>query len=147
MAEAGTNKIKFSILTPQKRVLEAIADAVYFPTTQGVVGVLPAHAPMMCHVGTGILHYDHDNMTSFLSISGGVAEVKENVLTLLVDAAEDAPGIDVGRAQKALERARKRLSETGDTIDSERAMASERRAMARLEAASRVSTSGTTLRH
>lgn len=142
MEKVSANQIKVTVLTPARKVLEAVGHAVYFPTTQGTVGILPGHAPLMAQVGTGVLHYEHENMSSFLSISGGLAEVRDNNVTLIVDAAEEAATIDVNRAQKALERARKRLSTTSkeETLDVQRAIYAEHRAMARIEVVTRHTT-------
>ena len=136
---AASNILKLLVLTPTKRVAEATAENIYFPTSQGIVGILPAHAALVCQVGTGVLHYTKDNVTSFMTVSGGVAEVKDNVVTLLVDRAEEASTIDIKRADKSLERAQQRLSgmgKGGSAVDMDRAIAAEARARARLEAAS-----------
>lgn len=142
MDKVPSNQVKVTVLTPAKKVLEAVGSAVYFPTTQGVVGILPGHAPLLCQVGTGVLHYDHENMSSFLAVSGGMAEVRDNKVTLVVDAAEEAATIDLERAQKALERARRRLAASKDDVnlDIQRAIAAEHRSLARIEAAARHAT-------
>lgn len=132
-------KLKLTVLTPAKRVVEALCDNVYFPTSQGIIGVLPGHIALVCEVGTGVLHFDHDNQTAFLSVSGGVAEVRNDEVNLIVDIAEDAAGIDVGRAERALQKARELLGGRGSGTDEDLAKASEAeaRALARLNAANR----------
>lgn len=139
MAEAlGKNQLKLLILTPSKKLVEDIADDVYFPTIEGIVGILPGHTSLVCQLGTGIVHYRKGNMTAFLSISGGVGEVTNDVVTLLADQSEEAASIDLKRAEKALDRSRQRLAGAAkqqEQIDMERAAASEARAIARIEAA------------
>ena len=139
MDKVPSNQVKVTVLTPSRRVVEATASAVYFPTTRGSVGILPGHAPLMCQVGTGVLHYDLENSTAFLAICGGMAEVRDNKVTLVVDVAEEAATIDVERAQKALERARRRLGAAKEEakLDIQRAISSEHRALARIEAVTR----------
>jgi F-type H+-transporting ATPase subunit epsilon len=86
-------------------------------------------------MGTGVLYFNHGGTTTFMSVSGGVADVKDNVVTLLVDVAEDAPSIDVSRAEKALQRAQ--LARSGRNVEADIATAGhdEARALARIEAA------------
>lgn len=147
-----TNELKLVVLTPTKRVVDAVCDNVYFPSTGGILGVLPGHTSLVCQVGTGVVHYTRGNSTAFLTVAGGVAEVFNNQVSLLVDIAEDAAAIDIERAQKALQRARDRLAgiepngsatlgaasaaaKAAAELDMNRAAAAEARALARIEAA------------
>ena len=59
-------------------------------TPNGALGVLANHAPMMCLVREGQLLFRNEDGDEFmLNHSAGVARVRENVLTLLADRAED----------------------------------------------------------
>lgn len=131
--------LQLTVLTPTRRLVESVGcTAVHFPSAQGVLGILPEHADLVCALGTGLVYFETDNVTSFLTISGGVAKVDGKSVTLLADVAEDAASIDVGRAQRALERARERLSSGGDNGTPEEvheAVSAESRALARIEAA------------
>lgn len=129
--------MKLEILTPQKRITDADnVDEIYFPGDIGIVGVLPDHAPMVSLVGTGIVTYTQGNVSGFVKVSGGFADISNAKMTLLVEVGENAAHIDVSRAQRALERAEGRLAakELG-SIDIRRAEAAKERAMARLRAA------------
>lgn len=131
--------LQLTVLTPTRRLLDGVVcQAVYFPSSQGILGVLPEHTDLVCALGTGLVHYDSENVTSFLVVSGGVAQVNGRSVTLLADVAEDAASIDAGRAQRALERARERQAGKGEGLkvdDVHEAIAAEARAVARLEAA------------
>lgn len=137
----AANALRLVVLTPSKRLLDVVASAVYFPSAQGKLGILPGHAALVCQLGTGVLHYEHDNLVSFLSIAGGVGEVRDNVVTLLADVAEDSTVIDVSRAEKALQKARSVLAGGSEVsfADMDVAAQAEARAMARLEAATHAS--------
>lgn len=131
--------IQLTVLTPTRRVVESVGcSAVHFPSAQGVLGILPEHADLVCALGTGIVYYETNNVTSFLTISGGIGKVDGKSVTLLADVAEDAASIDVGRAQRALEKAREKLSVgsgNGTPEEVHEAVAAQTRAMARIEAA------------
>ena len=144
MATLGQNELRIVVLTPTRKLFDAVADDVSFPSTLGRLQILPGHASLVCQVGTGVLFYNKGNTTSFCSISGGVADVKDNTVTILADRGEDAASIDAARAEKALERAKLRMAgkslngvapSEGALFDLARAADAEARAATRLEAA------------
>ena len=129
--------IHLVILTPNKKLVDELHVAeVFFPTETGRVGILPDHAAMVTAVGTGVVSYLQKNVSGFLKVAGGVAEVCDNTLTLLVDTGEVASNIDVDRAKRALERAEGRLAAKDlGNVDVKRAQKSKERAFARLQTA------------
>jgi F-type H+-transporting ATPase subunit epsilon len=92
-------------------------------------------------MGIGIATLAAPAQTVYVAISGGVAEVHDNTVTLLAEVAELATEIDTSRAQRAAERARKRLEAAycgpgGEVIvDVERARTALARAINRLHTA------------
>lgn len=140
---ANNDELKVVVLTPSRKLAEESCTSLQLPTPDGEIGILPQHAPLVTKIGSGVLHYDKSDRTTFFAVSGGVAEIRDNVVTVLVDLAEEASTIDVARAQRSLERARARLTTAAAAVatsetDMSRAMAAEARAAARLEAASRL---------
>lgn len=131
----ASGSLRLVVLTPTRKLVDATAEEVYFPSTLGRLGILPGHAALVCQVGTGVLYYNNGGTTSFMAVSGGVADVKDNVVTLLVDVAEDAAAIDMARAEKAKARAQARLSGKEADADLHTAAHDEARAVARIEAA------------
>jgi F-type H+-transporting ATPase subunit epsilon len=131
------SSIHFLILTPNRTLIdEKDVEEVYFPTEHGSVGILPDHAPMVTTVGTGVVVYSQKNVSGFLKVAGGIAEVLDNTVTLLVDTGEEASNIDVNRAKRALERAEGRLAAKDlGNIDVKRAQAAKKRAQARIQTA------------
>lgn len=135
MADKHSGELKLVVLTPTRKLVDVVCDEVYFPSTLGRLGILPGHAALVCQMGTGVLYYNRGGVTTFMAVSGGVGDVKDNVVTLLVDVAEDAPSIDVSRAEKALQRAQ--AARAGKDVDADVVAAGhdEARALARIEAA------------
>ncbi len=114
------------------------AESLIVPGVEGYLGVLANHAPLMTAIGIGALTYrDSAGYEHLFAVTDGFLEVSGNVATIIADAAETADHIDIERARKALERAKKRLeqatSEPG--IDVERARAAYRRALNRIKVA------------
>ncbi len=129
-------KILLEVITPDRLVVRDEVDMVIATGIDGEFGVLPNHAPLLCLLQTGEARFKKDGSIEYMAITGGVAEVFENKMTILADAAELAREIDVKRAMKARERALKRLRQR-EKIDVARAEAALRRAMVRLKVAHR----------
>lgn len=129
-------KLRLEIVTPDKTVLETEADFVSVPGLEGIFGVLPGHIPFLSALAIGSLHYTLNGETHYVCISGGFAEVSNNTVRILADAAEKCEDIDMDRAEKAKERALERLRQARDEhrqdVNQIRAEASLHRAINRL---------------
>ena len=82
------DRIALKIVTPSGVLLERDVNYVNLPTPEGSVGILSNHAPMLCAVGKGKLKYRFEGGESFVSVAGGVAQVENNVLTVLAEEAQ-----------------------------------------------------------
>lgn len=80
------DRIKLSVVTAEGDSHEKMVNYVSLPTAFGSVGVLSGHAPMLCAVKSGILKYRvGENSVFRLSVSDGIANVADNVVTVLVN--------------------------------------------------------------
>jgi F-type H+-transporting ATPase subunit epsilon len=86
-------------------------DEVTAPGVKGEFGVLPNHISFLTLLEPGEMSYKQGATRRFLAISGGYAEVLDNVMTVLAPAAEFGIEIDVNRARAAREKAERHLSE------------------------------------
>ena len=132
------DKLVLEIVTPERQVIKAIVDEVSLPASQGYIGVLPGHAPLLTTLSTGIVKYKQKDKEYFLFLSGGFAEVLSDKIIVLAQIIEKPEEIDVERAKSSKERAEKRLSSHDKDIDIDRAMASLKRALARIEVSSKI---------
>ncbi|HTM11008.1 MAG TPA: F0F1 ATP synthase subunit epsilon [Verrucomicrobiae bacterium] len=131
------DKIQLRIVTPTRLVVDEEVDEVTAPGVLGEFGVLPNHIAFLTLLQPGVLSYKQGGTTTRLAIAGGYAEVLDNVMTVLADAAEFAGEIDIERARRAKDEAEKKLSAL-NLDDRELAIleAAVKRAQARLEVAS-----------
>jgi F-type H+-transporting ATPase subunit epsilon len=129
------NALQLEVVTPDKQVVSQAVDYISAPGVEGEFGVLPNHVNLLSALATGVLRFNADGKNRHAFISGGFADVSDNKVTVLAEAAELAEDIDQTRAQAARERAEKRLTEKTDNVDLTRAEASLKRAMTRLNIA------------
>ena len=128
-----SSSLTLSIVSPEETLLEMAVSKVQFPGTDGLMGVLPRHAQLVSTTDSGMLRA----LTSAgeeieILIHDGFADVTKDSVVVLSRSAEKIGDIDLERAQKAAERARKRLEAKKDSaVDVTRANASLRRALIR----------------
>ena len=127
--------LQLEVVTPDKTVVRAEVEMAVCPGVEGEFGVLPQHVSMLSALKIGDLRYRVNGKDENVFISGGFADVNNNVLSVLAESAELATDIDTARAQAAKERAEKRLSAHDDSLDETRAEAALQRAVTRLQVA------------
>jgi F-type H+-transporting ATPase subunit epsilon len=130
---------QLTVLSPVRRLLDEQVESIIAPGSEGYLGVLAGHAPLITALVPGKLTVkfprgagEGENVgTRVFSLSGGFLEVSRNRAMILAEALE-APGeIDVERAKRAADRARGRLKE-GGAWDVDRAEAALKRALNRI---------------
>lgn len=127
--------VKLDIVTPEEVVYSEDIELLIAPAIDGEIGILPKHIPLVTGLDTGILRIKKDGEEIKVPISDGFMEVKPDLINVVVRTAELPHEIDVDRAQRALERAEKRVNEKNQKTDQARAKAALDRALARLKAA------------
>ena len=132
------DNIRLEVVTPEKEVVNELAQIVMAPGSLGEFGVLNGHTPFMTSLKTGAIHYrDEKGADCYVFVSGGFAEALPDKVTVLAESAERMEDIDTERAKSALERAEKRLAEdrAKEKIDITRARAALERALVRIKLA------------
>jgi F-type H+-transporting ATPase subunit epsilon len=125
-------KIRLEIVSPERLLLSEEVDEVTIPGSEGYLGILPGHLPLLTMLGIGILSYHRGGQKFSFAVSRGFAEVLPDRVIVMADSIERPQEIDLQRAREAKDRAEKRLH-SKDPIDVERAMASLMRAVSRIQ--------------
>src|ERR1700687_4293853 len=126
---------KLEIVTPEKKVVDTVAEEVQIPGKNGYLGVLPGHAPLITELEVGEISFRENSTEQHLAVAWGFAEVLPDKVTILAESAERPSEIDVARARKAKERAEQRLTSGDTAVDVERALDALHRAEVRIEVA------------
>ncbi|HEY6050670.1 MAG TPA: ATP synthase F1 subunit epsilon [Thermoanaerobaculia bacterium] len=132
----------FRLVTPQRLILEAPIVSLEAPGSEGYLGILAHHAPLITPLRPGRLDVrDTAGQSWSYAVSGGFLEVSANRATVLADTAERTDEIDRARAEAALKRAEARLQPHGDAasrsatsndVDRDRAQRAQERAKNRI---------------
>jgi len=127
-------RLFLEIVTPEKIVVSQEVDSVVAPGTEGEFGVLQGHIHFLTGIVPGELRYNTGAGKESMTVTTGFAEVSNDKVSILVDAAEKTSEIDAERARQAMERARERLGKDrrSEDIDTLRAEAALRRAIVRI---------------
>ncbi len=131
--------IHCDIVSQDRTVFEGDVDIVVLPGTDGEMGVLPHHAPLLTTLKYGVIKVRSQGQEEVFTVAGGVAEIQPTIVTVLADAAENVAEIDVARAEAARKHAEEALSQVKPE-EADRYMAIEaalRRSNLRLDAARR----------
>ena len=92
--------LQLEVVTPDKTIVSTPVVMAVCPGVDGEFGVLKDHISLLSALKIGALRYrTESNEEKYVFISGGFADVNNNVLTVLAESAEDAKDIDAARAE------------------------------------------------
>lgn len=130
----------FKLVSLTGTIFEGDVHEVILPTLEGEIGVLKDHMPLTSVATNGMIAVrkepkDNDVKRDYYAASGGVINVENNNLSVLVDEADHFEGIDEAEAQKAYDRALKMKKEAKDQVSLEHAQQLVDRSAVRLQVA------------
>ena len=130
------DRLTLEIATPMRLVVADTVDEVVAPGSEGYFGVLPGHAAFLTTLGVGVVSYRIGRDEHQLAVAGGFAEVRNDKVIILADSAERPEEIDRARAERAKERAERRLAgRSEEEVNYVRCQAALARALVRLQVA------------
>src|SRR5215472_1366608 len=110
-------KLRVELVTAERRVLSQDADFVLAPGSDGDLGVLPKHIPLLTTLKTGEVMVRNDGHEEYLFVAGGFLEVLPDKVVILADVAERAEDIDEARAEEARKRAEELLQHEPENVE------------------------------
>ena len=130
--------IQLQIVSADRSLINEAVDEVQIPGSEGYLGVLPGHTPLLASLGAGELWYRQGQQTHYLAMAYGFAEIQPDRVTILTEFAERADEIDAARAESAKNRAEQRLVSPAMDMDAERARIALLKSLIRLQVSTRV---------
>jgi F-type H+-transporting ATPase subunit epsilon len=130
--------LHLEIVTPEKLAYEDEVDSVQLPGSEGELGVLPHHAPLVSTLGAGELRLRKGGQEESFAIVGGFLQVLPDKVVVMAETADMASEIDLEKAQEARRKAEEAL-ESGfvEGADLAAARASLQSALIRIRVAER----------
>ena len=126
-------KLDVEIVTGERIVFaESDVDMVIAPGSDGMLGILPKHAPLISTLAHGELRVKKGGREQSIVVFGGFIEVTPDKVVVLADSAERVEELDVERAEAARKSAEEAIRNRGETVEIEEALAALRRANLRL---------------
>lgn len=126
------------VVTNERIVLsETDVEMVSAPGSEGMLGILPNHAPLVTTLSAGELRIKKNGSEQSMVVFGGFMEVLPDKVIVLADVAEKVDEIDVVRAEEARKRAEEAIARGGDRMDLAAAEARLSRAQVRIKVGDR----------
>ena len=132
---AISSTLHVEVVTAERQIYSGEADMVIAKGTEGYLGILPRHAPLLTTLAVGEMRIKFGGAEEPLFVAGGFLEVRDNVVTVLADTAEHAEEIDEARAQEARRRAQERLEQATSDVERAEMLGALERAISRIRVA------------
>ncbi len=116
-------KLKLEIVTPEAKVYSEDVDYVLIPGSEGEIGVLPEHMPLLTQLVAGELRATKGGQEHVLAVGEGFVEITPTCVSVLTDMAVGESDIDESAAEAAMKRAEEALKD--DQISDEDQAAAE----------------------
>lgn len=118
--------MKLQLVTLSGTKLESDVYEVILPTEDGEISVFPDHEPLVTLAKSGVISVrsqksDPDSALEVYAISGGVIQIDNSLVRILVDEAEHGSEINEAEIKQALERAQKLKSQATNQVELEKA--------------------------
>lgn len=101
MAESKGNKVKLSVVTPYQNFYEGDVSSLIIPTTDGDIGFMAGHTPMVVALKPGIATVRVDEEVKHFTVSEGFAEISSKAITVVCNSAEYPEDIKISRMCKS----------------------------------------------
>jgi len=130
-----TDMVEFELVSPERLVKSLSVGMVVVPCSEGDIGVLPGHTPLIGTVRPGVVDIHEDGKVSeSIFVSGGFVEVTPERCTLLAEEATAVGDLNQDEAQARLEAGKRALEKASSEVEKSNAEADIKTAEAMLAA-------------
>lgn len=110
MADTLPTKISLTVVTRERKFIEVDVDEVVLPASDGEIGVLPGHTPLLTTLRIGVLRYRAGSTVERIVISWGFAEVLPDRVIVLAERGVLPSEVDLTAAEAERAEAEKELA-------------------------------------
>ncbi len=125
--------IHIKIITPLGLYMERDVEAVRVRSVEGEMTILPMHTPLVAMLETCKLQLIENGQYQDYALAGGMLHLKDDQLNMLTDAIEGQSEIDIERAERAKQRAERRLQKKDSKTNIKRAEVALAKAINRIK--------------
>jgi F-type H+-transporting ATPase subunit epsilon len=101
LADSITGRVRCTVVTPEKAVVDETVEMVILPMIDGELGVLPGRSPIIGRLGAGELRLKNAGTVKRYFVEAGFVQVQSNVVTVLTAKAQPAEEITAALAESA----------------------------------------------
>jgi F-type H+-transporting ATPase subunit epsilon len=102
--------LKLEIVTPEAKIYSEDVESVLIPGSEGELGVLPEHMPLLTQLAAGELRVMKDGQEHVMAVGEGFVEITPTSVSVLTDMAVAESDIDETAAEAAIKRAQEAMS-------------------------------------
>ena len=122
------------VIAPDRTIWNADAEEVILPSSTGQLGILTGHIPLLTALDIGVMRVRIEKDWIPIVLLGGFAEIENNIITILVNGAEETEEIDIEQAENNLEKALALLTHAKTSKEKIEATQQIRKTRARVQA-------------
>lgn len=130
-------EFNLKITTCDRSFYSGSCESIVLPAIDGEHGVLADHEPMVTAIVSGECRFTANGKQNIIAVGQGFAEIKPELVEVIVDTAEYPEEIDARRAEEAKMRAEEAMRQKQSLLEYNHSQAALSRAMTRLKVKSR----------
>jgi F-type H+-transporting ATPase subunit epsilon len=112
--QGQSTKLRLILVAHDRQLLDAPCDEVQVPGSEGMLGILPGHTPLIATLAVGEVMYRQGKVEHYLALSEGFVEVADDLVTVLTESAELPEEIDLAAARAEASEAECELFRAAD---------------------------------
>ena len=132
----AVNKLRLKISTPENTMFDDEAEMVIMRCVSGDMGVMANHIACSAVLDYGPLRIFNDDVERKIAVFGGIAQVRDNVLTILASDAQWPEDIDLAQVEAERDKIERRLRDSTDDLQIQRDQVIMRRTLVQIEVSS-----------
>ena len=125
-----------SVVTQVKKILEQEAGYLRLRTSEGDIGILPNHAPLVAELSMGKMEIESPNKDrrDIYFLSGGFLEISDNQATVIADEIFPIEEIDIESEQALVENLKKELEKVSTEEEKKKLQKNLKISLAKIDA-------------